>query len=371
MLEYALTYHQVMPAFLDFLFCFGRQQDAQDFHFSGFSYENHLIEAEKTLNITKLRCSGRDIHMCYNLKSVERYPSQPHWPWSIRQMAVYHSFDVETGNSFWIILKGNQVMKQRVESVTKNSAHSEISSFDGTSQAFASSLATQLLLCDWCVENWRWYINFLEETLREATRHASIKIFKLPDQVPGIDFQAVTHRTLSGRTLSPDSVPLIIPLSQSVPTSTPPQPRQIPHPQPPLPSSLPKALSEQDAFSFSDLQHVQYIEDKVNELLLILDANTHILTELSKYYQSIVSSGSLPDELLSTSKPAYAKFERRIASICNDLQMQRSRAKTLSKMLADRKSLVSPPYTFLILQLLSICPFPPCSLVAFPPINKI
>jgi hypothetical protein len=356
-----------MPAFLDFLFCFGRLQDAQDFHFSGFRHETHLIGAERALNITKLGRSGRDIHMCYNLKSVERYPSQPHWPWSIRQMAVYHSCDVETGNSFWIILKGNQVMKQRVESATRNSAHSEISSFDGIGQAFASSLATQLLLCDWCVENWRWYINFLEETLREATRRASIKIFKLPDPVPGIDFQAVTHRTLSGRTLSPDSVPLQVPLSPSLQTFTPPQPRQIPQPQPPLPSSLPKALSDQDEFSFSDLQHVQYIEDKANELLLILDANTHVLTELSKYYQSIVSPGNLPDELLSTSKPANARFERRIASVCNDLQMQHSRAKTLLKLLADRKSLVSPPYTFAMLQLLFICPFPPCSLTAFPP----
>jgi hypothetical protein len=74
---------------------------------SGFRQENHLNAAERTHKISSLGRSGRDFHMCYNLKSVERYPSASHWLWSIRQMAVYHSFDVETGKTFWIVLKAN------------------------------------------------------------------------------------------------------------------------------------------------------------------------------------------------------------------------------------------------------------------------
>lgn len=341
MLVFILTYHQVMPAFLDFMFSFGRQQYAQDFHFSGFHYESHLNAAERSLKIARLGRSGQEFHLCYNLKSVERYPNAPHWPWSIRQMAVYHSFDVETGRTFWIVIKANQVMKDRITSATKDgTTRSDLSSFDNTVHAFASSLAAQLLLCIWCAENWRWYINFLEETLREATGRAAIRIYKVPDPVPSSDFQAtLSRRTFSGRTLT-DNTPMHAPMFPPPPPFTPPQSSQPPQELPPLPSSLPKVGSEGEDFSFSDLQRVQHIEDKANELLLVLDANTHVLTELCKYYESIVSPRDLPSELLSSCKAGFDKFERRISSIINDLHMQHSRAVTLLKLLEDRKNLV-------------------------------
>src|ERR1700731_4228660 len=82
MLTYMLTYYQVMPAYLDFIFPFGLQEYAQDFHFSGFREETHLLLAEKSLQITELGRSGRDMCMCYSLKSVERSEAQD-WPWSI------------------------------------------------------------------------------------------------------------------------------------------------------------------------------------------------------------------------------------------------------------------------------------------------
>jgi hypothetical protein len=331
-----------MPEFLDFTFSFGRQQYAQDFHFSGFRQETYLNAAERTLRISELGRSGRGFHMCYSLKSVERYASAPHWPWSIRQMAVYHSFDIETGKTFWIVLKANRVMKDRIESATKDGTHSDLSSFDDTAHAFASSLATQLLLCRWCVENWRWYINFLEETLREATGRAAIRIYKVPDPVPSADFQAtLSRRTFSGRTLT-DKTPMEAPMFPPPSPFAPLQPSQLPQELPPLPSSLPKVGSDGEDFSFSDLQRVQHIEDKANELLLVLEANTHVLTELIKYYKSLASAGDLPPELLPSWKTEFDKFERGISSLTNDLHTQQSRAKTLVKLLEDRKNLVCP-----------------------------
>ena len=71
MLTLVFTYHQVLPSFLDFLFPFGNQQYAQDFHFSGFKYEDRFSDADSGLRIPELGWSGRDFQFCYNLKSKE------------------------------------------------------------------------------------------------------------------------------------------------------------------------------------------------------------------------------------------------------------------------------------------------------------
>jgi hypothetical protein len=167
---YTFTYHQVMPAFADFLFPFGRQQYAQDFHFSGFCHTTRLAVGQRGLKLPEIGRSGRDIQMCYNLKSVEPSKSQPQWPWSVRHTAVYHSFDVESGNSFWVFVKGDQLMKKRIEAATRTDGSEALTSFSSLGACFASALAAHLVVFDWCRENWRWYINFLENGLQKSTR---------------------------------------------------------------------------------------------------------------------------------------------------------------------------------------------------------
>lgn len=124
-------------------------------------------------------------------------------------------------------------------------------SFHNTVHTFALSLASQLLLCNWCAENWRWYINFLEETLREATSRAAIRMYKVPDPLPSTDFQAtLSRRTFSGRTLT-DNTPMQAPMFPPPPPFTSPQSSQPTRELPPLPSSLPKVGSEGEDFSLA------------------------------------------------------------------------------------------------------------------------
>jgi hypothetical protein len=169
-------------------------------------------------------------------------------------------------------------MKDRIESATKDGTHSDLSSFGDTARAFASSLAIQLLLCNWCIENWRRYINFLEESLREATGRASIKIYKVPDPAPSGDFQAtLSRRTFSSRALT-DNTPMQAPMFPPSPPFAPLQASQPPQELHPLPSS--KVESE--------------------------------------------------------------KFERGINGLTIDLHMQKTRAKMLLRLLEDGKNLVFP-----------------------------
>ncbi|KAI9773493.1 MAG: hypothetical protein M1839_002075 [Geoglossum umbratile] len=324
MLMLSLTYHQVMPAYLDFLFPLGRQVYQRDFHFSGFQHENHLTACEQGLRIPELGRSGRDLQLCYSLKSVEPSESNPSRPWSIRQTAIYHSFDIETGAATWILTKGNELMKDRVQLATgPHRLHPpELTSFETVAAAITASLATHLIFCSWSGENWRWYINFLEEELQDKTRRVLLPTGDTPTS-------PISEKTL---TEEPGLMtPPMLPSSQPFP----PSPRENSY----RPSGR-RGMSDQQDFSFSQLQRVQSIEDKANETLLVLKANISVLTELEDCYRHIFDCDNRPKELAAYCKDDYVRFESRITSIRNDLRMQQSRVETLLHLLDDRKSLL-------------------------------
>ena len=340
-----LTYHQVMPAFLDFLFPFGKQHYAQDFNFSGFRYENCLTEFNRGLSIPELGWSGRDIRMCYNLKSVEPSESDPDWPWSVRQTAVHHSFDVDNGRATWIVIKGNQLMKKRIKLSTESLGLPELSSFQTVDRCFAASLATHLILCDWSADNWRWYINFLEETLQKSTRHIlSAMIDRPPKLVVQRNPFLTPQPTLSSlddmmsnpksekRPLSPSNS--IRGLSSSLPFS------------PSAPPELPFEFQGSDEvesprdFYFSDLQRLQSIEEKSNEALLVLKHNVDTLGDLKQHYRSLMDCEAWPEELTQSCREDATRFEDCVRNAENTLRIQQSRVETMLRILATRKSLV-------------------------------
>ncbi|KAH0539072.1 hypothetical protein FGG08_004370 [Glutinoglossum americanum] len=321
MLMLSFTYHQVIPAYLDFLFPFGRQVYQRDFHFSGFRHEKRLTDSEGGLRIPELGRSGRDLRLCYSLKSVEPSGGNPDRPWSIRQTAIYHSFDMETGVATWILTKGNELMRDRVQSATGRRGPSELTSFGTVDGAVLATLATHLIFCNWSGENWRWYINFLEEALQDETRRVLFATVDSPKSpVP-------EKIILNGTEL------MTPPMPPSAPTFPPSPPEVSRRP------NGPRGTSDQQGFSFSQLQRVQFIEDKANETLLVLKANVSVLSELKHCYRSLFDSGDCSKELAVRCKAGLTRFESRITSVENDLWMQQSRVETLLRLLADRKSL--------------------------------
>jgi len=343
---FALTYHQVMPAFLDFVFPFGKQQYTQDFHFSGFRHEDRLSTARRGLDIQELGRTGRDIRMCYGLKSVEPSRARDDWPWSIRQTATYHSLDIKTGKSLWIIIKADQLIKRRMEAATKPRNAYRIDSFGSTINALSSSLSTHLILFDWCSENWRWYINFLEQALENTTRRTRLIRFDTPTRVtPKNAITMQGNQDLASSSLTTEKTGLSL---SSQRTTRP--PRRAPQEQPP-PTTLPELTANsvlaaeqsngEADFSFSDLQQVQFFEEKANEILLVLEANINVISELKEHYQEVVASEDFPYVLRQECAGDIKRFQQGIASTVSDLRMHYSRTKTLLQTLTDRKGLVS------------------------------
>lgn len=164
-----LSYHQVMPSYLDFLFPFGLQSLPKDFRFSAFREQTLLKTPARGPAVPGLGRSGRQIQLSFNLKGVS-CTSDPKVPmldkqWSQRQVAVHHQFDMDVGTTLWILTKGNLELKERIQDVTGKKGRLEDRSFGTVPQCLISSLAVHLLLCQWSCEDWRWYILFLEEVI--------------------------------------------------------------------------------------------------------------------------------------------------------------------------------------------------------------
>lgn len=393
MLMTIFSYHQVMPAVLDFLFPFGRQEYAKDFNFSGFRQDTCLAEFERGLQIPELGWSGLGVQLCYGLKSVETSLSQPEWPWSIRQCAIHHSLDLESGRANWIVIKGNQLMKTRIRSAMKSSRWSEKPSFDTVDRCFAATLAFHLILCEWSGENWRWYINFLDEQFQALTRRTLTSIVDTPSspiteepsspRTPRTSSRVTTGFSSAGRMRVNTSLSSRISKNIRVNTnlSKPfsektlihhdesprskfsefqPQRPVTPPATPPLsqsPFTSPELLHEevQPEFSFSDLQKINFIEEKANETLLVLKTNINVLTELRKHYRFIADSEYFSQELKLKCKGELSRFDKRIAVVANDHRMQQSKVETLVRLLDARKSLVNSSSPYITQQYANLC----------------
>lgn len=298
-----------MPEVVDFLLAFGVSEHPKDFHYSGFRSEMNLSQESSRLVLRDLGRSGRDIRLCHILRSVEKgdatSKSPDSWSWNIRPTVTYHSFDVETQRSVWLIVKANGVIKTRVRSSCKDQDLYRLSPEDNINNAFGSTLRTHLILCAWAGENWRWYINDIEQRVQTLTR------------------ETLTE-SMDQTTLLTEYLP-----SDKAETN--------------LGSSGNEKLEDERGarLSFEHLQAIHFVEERANEGLLVLRSNAAVIQELRDFYVEVASSLHADSDCVQPSSVAMFEFQRHVDVTIKDLAMQQSRLQVLLQLLVDRRALVS------------------------------
>ncbi|KAL8938634.1 MAG: hypothetical protein Q9211_003118 [Gyalolechia sp. 1 TL-2023] len=351
-----------MPEFLDLLFPLGEQVVAQDFYSDGFYQRTHLSKATQGLNIPGRAWSGQGIKLCYSLKSVERSEHQTDWPWSIRHCATHHTFDVMNIRSTWVIVKGNQLMEKRMTSATSWRGPPEFSSYDSIDRALAAALALHTILIDWSVENWRWYINFLEDQYEEA---GSIDA-SLPTQVMDMGYIGSRLPTQTTQIPTASKASRLFFRTHLRKTDTTqngiemqPMPAQQYHVNPrsgkrqPLPPgrSVETAGSAkgptvrydtygQGQFGFRHLQDIQHLEENINETVLVLKINLSVCEQISSFYRSLLKNEELPAATINHCQDDIFRFERRVEALRSQMSAQILRSETLLRLTAERKTLL-------------------------------
>lgn len=351
MFSATLTCHQVMPQFLDFVYPFGERVDAEDCHFSAFMATTRTSKADSTLEIPELDWSGRKYEMCFNLRSVESAQGTPEWPWSVRQTAVYHSFDIISGRTIWIIVKGNNLMRNRIQktmSTSESSKSGNIRDCDLLPRSFCATIETHLIFCEWARENWRWYINFLEKEFRGITGmalHVTVEHQSAPEISQLMRSETAPNppegpkRTFSWSTLSQGLQPRRAVTFEEIPSAT---AQQDSNDREMTVAVREKQHGNDPIFSFDKLQAIQNLQEKANETTLILTMNIKIIQKLRQQYRDLASLEHWPEKFEERTYKATERFQRAASEVISDMEMQRSRLENLGRILADRKALVSP-----------------------------
>jgi hypothetical protein len=337
----SLTYLQALPEFLDFIFPFGLQQYSHDPYFSEFRSDDRVSDAVRGVSIDELGRSGRDIRLCYSLKSVERTAPHSSEKWSIRQTSIYHSFDVQSGHAVWIVIKGDDLIRNRLQKATSSEEYVKNMNSGSVDRMFASVFAVHRLICDWAGENWRWYLNHIEEKVQVETRHASAVLGTDSDLEPSprpllraatFEEDQLQSTQASGQV---SNQPLPVPPPTVSPTALPQSPNEAPKP------------TATDVFSLKHLQNCQYAQDQAGQALLVLESNANVIAEIRNYYRSVTSSKDWPESLKETCASDVARFDKSAGTAERHTRLQCLRAQTLRTMVADRKAIVSITQTLL------------------------
>ncbi|KAK8112496.1 hypothetical protein PG984_013022 [Apiospora sp. TS-2023a] len=374
MFTYLFSYLQIPESSLDYIFTFGRTPEAKDIGLTGFQAEDTFpLPADRRIGISSLGRSGSEIRISYLLRVVEKAESPTlSSQWTVRQLVVYHSFDVINGRALWMTVKGNEETKKHVQSAfgDKDSGMRPNSSH-GTPTNFKATLRLQLLLLESCEENIRWHLNDVENALRsimniaktvkldtephfetlpedikqEVLRSDSIK--KLPAVTPEPLLSRVGTELSSLFSRKETSVS-----SQGKPTV----PNCVKNAfrsvgKPHLGDSKDAGCSsghtrlenylKLDLFTFDDMQKLQQIAETVQEGLLAVEMNATVLRDVKTHYGKLMESGDMPDDIRRQCKPDVEHFIRRIESLESSLARKLKQWESLEKLAKDGKTLVS------------------------------
>lgn len=340
MLQQVLSHYQVAPSIVDQLLSYGRRKNEQDFS-SRLFYSN--INNSPAYKIPELARSGHNFNLGYTLRTIE----DPH-SWTMRQLSVYHSFDMSTGRAFWLIIKASPNIRERLQEVTRASTSVNDCASNDQQKLFAATLSSHLVMCKWSNENWRPYLQELESDVHSLTKPAVVYEPKPPTNMP-FYYDSDTLNSVANRIPRPvrknsiqrASTFITRPFSRSSTSQTAHQPPA--NRQPTLDEQIMEDLTcevhEEDAdqFSILEMQRIQAIEEKLNSALLVLKGNQKALSQLRDFYQTI-SEHKFDSQ---TYRQDAEQFSDQITNVLSDLEMQAWRLETLQKLLSDRKILFS------------------------------
>lgn len=366
MLEYLLSFHQVSPSFLELVFAFGKGTQPEDFHYTGFRHESFLNKAEaEVYAIYRLGRSGREIKQSYNLWSVEESSSEGGTqPWSIRQTAVYHSFDLDAGRAFWINIKANNVLKSRTTAETASLNRLCAHTISDPGRCFAATLTTHLIHFEWCRENWRMYLSSLKKRLDDILKMVSGAPVERVERALAVDGNALIRPLKSGSTppsrantfdsakgvfsrqstgistiaksvlsTSPTPVTAAVQNSASIPPANPSQ-------QSGLPSVQENEFGVLDQFSIEELQRLHRIGKALQEASLVMRLNADVLLEISQSYDDLINDDRFPDTMRSECSTAIHDFFQQSRCIIKELEREQRRITTLIQMMENGKTMV-------------------------------
>lgn len=353
-----LSHIQVMPSFLDIVFTFRAREDP---HMrTRLSYETCLGKSQPRLTLPSLSISGFRIQHCFNLIGVEKDDTQEE-PWLIRQTAVYHSFDVVYSRSTWIVLKGNKLIRERLQTSTAGYLKRHPEYPETVQGCFLANLRSHMLIFQWSAENWEQYIDYLEGRLRrprDIARYGPVLELAKDEGIERRLKKNETWATLSSRqtglsdmTSAPSSPARSggvfgIFRSSSGLDDRLKQPSTQVSANPTSNDGQIQDLDLDEMFSFDQLQSLHGLGSQIQEAINILSQNKKLLEEVKQYFQGLIESQNF---LSFVDLQAYiedvAAFFGGVDKLIREMDSHQARLQDTLHVLEKNTALVSVHFT--------------------------
>ncbi|KAK7598513.1 hypothetical protein V3481_000139 [Fusarium oxysporum f. sp. vasinfectum] len=366
---YLSTFYQIPASFLDFLFTFGQSTEPLDYYMTGFNGSDTLDSPKSDIvEIPKLGRSGREHVVQYLLRSVESSVKKDKVTWNIRQMAVHHKYDFITGKAFWLNIKANSIMQDRLkESITHDSKFNPTLA-KGLPLSLAATLMTHLVHIDWCDESWRQCINDLEEKIRVVLQKAKTASVGQQPDLHAAAVRALTSRTDTAAFGAPEKPtspspacfkpyeaigkPLTSYLHSALGKSSPKAHATPLLPLAPKTAAAPmtetddnlakrlKSLKVLETFSVEDLQHLHYLGEQLENFRLVMLLNSQTLRDISEHYQDLTTRDNFPPEQKAECERNVTSFARRVERVRKNLEIRVTQIESLRAWLQEGKTLL-------------------------------
>lgn len=347
-----LTYHQVHYSYLDLIFAFGDQTESTDAGLAQFQFDDSVFSGSAKPSIPQLDRSGCEIRHAFLLRAPERLDrtgSGP-WPWSIRQVAVYHSFDTQRCKSLWITIKANNLLRQRVRDDTQDIPLLRADAKTDLTTQWEAALATHMIYFRYVEENWRWVVREMEDLIR--TRLARAKTSPVASPIPlssmlttkpklGTGLSTRIRKGASKQIWLSKILPPALRLDVHL--------NNLQHEQSgAIHAGASEEIRKLDVFNYKDLQSLNVTKGHVEELSLVIKLNLKTLKDVRQYFEQLEYYGLIKSNCLDSSdheKHAIPKvtsqFLLRLDRIMRSLETREIQLKSFGRQLEEGTALVS------------------------------
>ncbi|KAK6843884.1 hypothetical protein PG987_004744 [Apiospora arundinis] len=344
MFQYLCTYHQVSPGFLDLICSFGQQTNG----WNAFLHMHilHQLSSNAThssMAIPEIGRSGKDLRVAYKLFAMEQQEPEHYNRWVMRQTATYHTLDLAEWKAFWITVKANDLIRQRVDDTNNESCNSPCS--NPAAEALARSLLIHQVMFDWCTDGWGWYINEIADSVENILR--PLTAAPIPHEQGSLDPVPILVQALSLPPEKGDAQTDNKSLSETkIQSRT--FPTRFHRERQAQIEYTTERLTILKNFSLRDMRQLDVYCNKLRDARTAIQANHNVVNEICKVYNDLVKSAIFSPDEKETEKEkdkkkgsleAIQQFEHDLSSIKHNLRSDCLRIDNISERISDGKNL--------------------------------
>ncbi|KAF7559278.1 hypothetical protein G7046_g4869 [Stylonectria norvegica] len=171
MLKYLCSYLQIPPTFMQALLfsTFTTCQPPVLVKVTTLQFASEVTTSDPEKHVLRLpdkRRSGREIRLAFTLHGTENVAPIHGLDFAIRPLVAYHSFDVITGLTCFVYLKGSKVIEGLIANAVGSKEALQLPAPQNLGEALMLTLKVHMIIIDWVNKNWKAFLTSINKAVQ-------------------------------------------------------------------------------------------------------------------------------------------------------------------------------------------------------------